>query len=243
MNTTLFPVTRIRKLRKDAARATELPDRVPQGWSKSTVDLDRLLACFPALRLREGFRLCAYQFHEGGNGNGFVWALRDHVPFPNPDNCPRVEDRFLEPPKPPGAVHVMEAIEGDGSPWSYMSASIFAREAAEFGAMWHGISWAVTNVLWRSPFLQEEPIQDVSGKYWFLPPEDERSEWEWVSESPEIWRPSCTFDFEGVTVSFLTWSELGQESIDLCEDRYGRGSYRLESGGRTIATGGGGFCW
>ena len=33
----------------------------------------------------------------------------------------------------------MQAIEGDGSPWSYLSASILSREAEEFGAMWHGV--------------------------------------------------------------------------------------------------------
>jgi hypothetical protein len=32
----------------------------------------------------------------------------------------------------------MDAIEGDGSAWSYLSASLFAREAAELGALWHG---------------------------------------------------------------------------------------------------------
>ena len=35
----------------------------------------------------------------------------------------------------------MQAIDGDGSLRSYFEASILARELAEFGAIWHGISW------------------------------------------------------------------------------------------------------
>jgi len=43
------------------------------------------------------------------------------------------------PPRPHGALDdFMDAIEGDGSAWSYLSASLFAREAAELGALWHG---------------------------------------------------------------------------------------------------------
>ena len=45
------------------------------------------------------------------------------------------------------AVPLMQAIEGDGSPWSYLSASILSREAAEFGAMWHGCDWSDQTIL------------------------------------------------------------------------------------------------
>jgi len=33
----------------------------------------------------------------------------------------------------------MDGIDGDGSGWSYLCASLFAREIAELGAMWHVI--------------------------------------------------------------------------------------------------------
>ena len=36
-----------------------------------------------------------------------------------------------------GAAPLMQATEDDGSPWSYLSASIIRREAAEFGTLWH----------------------------------------------------------------------------------------------------------
>ena len=45
----------------------------------------------------------------------------------------------------------MQAIEGDGSPWSYLSASILSREAVEFGAVWHGCVWSDQTILSKPP--------------------------------------------------------------------------------------------
>ena len=114
-----------------------------RGWYKSEADPNYILDCFPALHLKKGYILRAYQFSDGrGNGSGFVWAMPQAAPFPDYKDCPRLESHFLKPPKPPGALEsVMEAIEGDGSPMSYLCASIFAREVKEFGAVWHGCSW------------------------------------------------------------------------------------------------------
>jgi hypothetical protein len=86
-------------------------------------------------------------------------------------------------------------------------------------------------------------LQETTSESWHLSPDDERSEWEWGNPPPKIWRPSCTFDFDGVTVAFLTRSELGENAISMHVDRYGRGSTRFESEVTTIATGGGGFVW
>ena len=94
---------------------------------------------FKALRLKAGFALHAYEFRSGGNGNGIIWAVPADAPLLAPEDCPQLEDVFLGPPKPPGAIPLMQVIEGDGSPWSYLSASILGREAAEFGARWHGL--------------------------------------------------------------------------------------------------------
>ena len=81
-----------------------------------------------------GFALHAYDYREGSNGNGIIWAVPADARLVAPGECPRLEDTWLQPPRPPGGVRLMQAIEGDGSPWSYLSASILRREAAEFGA-------------------------------------------------------------------------------------------------------------
>ena len=106
-----------------------------------------LLGVFTALRVKPGFVLRAYQFRSGGNGNGVVWAMPTDALLPEPSECPRLTDQFLEPPKPPLALDdLMDAIEGDGTPWSYLSSSLFAREAQEVGAMWHGCHWSTHKI-------------------------------------------------------------------------------------------------
>jgi hypothetical protein len=63
-----------------------------------------LLRAFPALRPKEGYALRAYQYRDDGDGNGFVWAVPESAPFPDPETFPRVEGAFLQPPKPPGVA-------------------------------------------------------------------------------------------------------------------------------------------
>ena len=40
----------------------------------------------------------------------------------------------------------MDVIEDDGAPWSYLAASLVARELLEYGAMWHGIGWGTYEI-------------------------------------------------------------------------------------------------
>jgi len=73
MNTkTVFPIEKVQQLRDRAIEARTFEQIPPEGWSKSAVDPMRLLAVFSSLRIKEGYVLRAYQFREGGNGNGFV---------------------------------------------------------------------------------------------------------------------------------------------------------------------------
>src|SRR5262249_50736637 len=101
MSTRKFSAQRVNRLRTLGAAAGAVDRDVADGWSKSPVDPMNLLRVFDALRIRKGFVLRAYQFYSGGNGNGFVWAMPETVPFPDPNDCPKLEGRFLEPPMPP----------------------------------------------------------------------------------------------------------------------------------------------
>jgi hypothetical protein len=149
---TRFPVAQVHALADQAKAARAVPVEGLEGWTRSEVDPMRLLAVFTALRGKPGYVLRAYQYRMGGNGNGIVWAIPEGVLFPGPDACTRLAERFLNPPRPPGALDdCMEAIEGDGTPWSYLSASLFAREAAEFGAIWHGCSWSAHAIVGAAP--------------------------------------------------------------------------------------------
>lgn len=236
--TTTFTAKKITQLRQEASKAARLPDDVPEGWSKSAVDPMAVLAVFKPLRIKEGYVLRAYQFREGGNGNGFVWAMPVDAEFPDPEECPRIQGMFLEPPKPPLALDdIMDGIDGEGSPWSYMCASFFARAISEFGAMWHGCDWDTYHLLDDDPWKETEtgreddvkdPTDSVVGKKWLQP-------------RPSSWNPQVTQDGDRVTVTFFTLSELGGEVIYRHMDVYTPGSYKFEAKREQVATGGSGF--
>lgn len=237
--TTKFPIEEINRLRKRAQEASEVPVEGPQGWSKSETDPMKLLAVFSSLHLKEGLILRAYQFREGGNGNGMVWAMPEDAPFPDPEECPKLKDRFLGPPCPPGALdHVLKAIEGDGSPRSYLSASLFAREVAEFGAMWHGCDWSTHIIIGSAPW---ESPQSADEESMFEAPSGHPDDWEWLEDRPMDWQIQVSEGNDMVTVTFYTHSALGQETIYRHIDAYEQGSYLFKSEKKVVARGPGGY--
>jgi len=235
----IFPAKKINRIRKRAGKAAELPDNGPSGWSKSKVDPMSVLAVFKPLRIKDGFVLRAYQFREGGNGNGFVWAMPVDAEFPAPEDCPRLENIFLEPPKPPAALDdYMDAVDGDSSPWSYLCASLLARELAEFGAMWHGCNWSTHAIVDESPCKTVERSEEYDPDEETTPSPDE---WKWLESEPAEWSPQVSQEDERVTVTFITHSGLGEEAIYRNIDVYTPGEYRFKPERQQIATGPGGF--
>lgn len=208
-----FSLRRVNALRRAAARASTFPEEGPYGWRKSPVDPAALLGAFGPLRLKPGFVLRAYHFREGGNANGFVYALPADAPFPEPEECDQHGEHFLEPPIPPGALpDVMKAIDGDRSAWSYLCASIFARELTEFGAWWHGCEWSTHKILGDAP-LTDSPADG-----------DEAPEpWQWIEPAPENWLPTVVMG-DPIQVRFFTHTRLGSERVTRYIDDYGRHS-------------------
>jgi hypothetical protein len=199
----------------------------------------KLLAVFEPLRIKDGFVLRAYQYREGGNGNGVVWAMPLDTTFPNPDYCLRLEDRFLAPPKPTAAVDdVMEVIEGDGSPWSYLCASLLGREIYEFGAMWHGCSWGTHKILGKNPWAANKPSkrtwEDMLG---------DRAKWTWQESEPTQWSPQVTEDKNTMKVMFFTFSGLDMKMIYQHTDTFQKGRYCFTTHCIPIATGGRGYIY
>lgn len=237
--TTYFPIARVRALRERAERARRLPESISEGWNRSRLDPMRLLSAFPALGLNEGYILRAYQYRSGGNGNGIVWAMPRDADFPAAEEFPRLEENFLQPPKPPSAIDdVMQVIDGDGSPWSYLEASLFAREVAEFGAMLHGVSWGAYKILGEDPW-QGGPDGDLADIR--RHPAAGPDEWEWRDDSPADWRPSVTRIANEWLVQFIIYTGLGGQRIALSKDRYGAEGYQFESEVSVVASGPGGY--
>ncbi len=204
---------------------------MPRGWSLAPYDPNALFDAFPCLQLKDGYRLAAYQFHEGGNGNGFVFVTPADKGLPDPDQemeffWPSSGAPVLSPggtPLPEWAhADVARFLEGDGSPLSYFQASIFMRELQEMGAEWHGCSWATHEVLTSAGRIP-------------------RLKWEWNERRPRDWRPLVGQNPDGLRqVVFYSYSGLGQERILRHTDTFVEG-YQFNSVETAIALAGGGY--
>lgn len=208
------------------------------GWSVGDVAPARLVECFPCLSLGSGYDLRAYQYRAGGNGNGVVWA----VPTGSPVREPRelgAGDELANPPRPPEALDdYMTALDGDGSAWSYLCASVLARELSELGALWHGQPWYAETIIAAPPW-----IRPLSGDGIPAIEPASRDEWELHQPLPNDMRPHIRSDGTTVEVRFYTYSALGVQAIYEHEDLYDPSSYSPRSRQTTIATGPGGFIY
>jgi len=207
------------------------------GWCLSPYDPKPLVECFPHLQLRVGYRLAAYQFMTGGNGNGVVFALPEGRDLPPPleldldesagpwadmEDVPAWADRDLA-----------KYLEGDGSAQSYFEASLFMREAAEVGAMWHGCSWSTHTLISRSPSESPEVEDELRG--------GSLERLTWLEPAPTDWRPAVYVPEGGsVEVEFFTYSGLGREAIYRHRDTYSEG-YQFVATAQPVAEGPGGY--
>jgi hypothetical protein len=244
MKSVSFSIRRVNRLRRAAERARtadaqhpDLPtiESRPDGWSASTDKANELLRVFETLWLKTGFALHAYEFRAGSNGNGIIWAVPADAPLVAPDDCPRVEDAWLQPPRPPEAVPLMQAVEGDGSPWSYLSASILSREAAEFGAVWHGCVWSDQAILSKPPRQAEG--EDPS----YSPMKPNRDapvgNWTWCGAAPDTWKPTYADRGTIREVVLHIHNPIGGEEIYRATDTYPVGSYEGRTERTVLCTG------
>ena len=235
--TTTFTAHRVRQLRRKAARAAQVSeDRGSYKWSVSPINVMEVLAVFTSLRIRNGYTLNMYQYRSGGGGNGFVYAVPAEGEFPEPT---RLDYRLSNPPKPPNCLdHYMEAIEGDGTPLSYLQASILKRELKELGAEWHGCHWVEQYVLDRDPWKDERVsshgLQSLIGPQEF---------WHFQGQRLTDWQPTVVQDAQAVTVSMPIFGQVGSRTITRYIDSYRSGSYQFETEYEDIADGGGGIIW
>ena len=151
--------------------------------------------------------------------------------FPEPNKCPKLKDSALNCPRPPEALDdVMEAIEGDNSELSYISASIFAREISELGAIWHGCSWTSHEIIDKNYSSDEFSM-------------DEIDDWDWSEDKPKDWRPSVVRTEDKFIVNFYTYTGLLPEGIVRHTDIFAANSYRFTSDSKMIAESGGGYIY
>ena len=236
-----FSAAKVKEIREKAAKTVETPQDTPEGWAKSRVNPNKLLDVFTPLTMRKGFVLRAYTFREEQNGNGVVWAMPSNAEFPEPKDCPTLENHLLKAPKPFDALDdAMEAIEGDGSAWSYLAASLLRRELSEFGAVWHGSRWLTHTVLDDDPWKGGSAKPDELAMDKPTTPVDQ---WKWLEERPKSYVPEVKIEKDRVTVTFYTYSGLEKERIYRHVDTYRPGKYRPKVSEKMIAEGKGGFAF
>ena len=236
-----FSAAKIKEIREKAAKAVVMPEDTPEGWAKSRVNPNKLLDVFTPLKMRKGFVLRAYTFREEQNGNGVVWAMPSNAEFPEPKDCPTLENHLLKAPKPSEALDdAMEAIEGDNSAWSYLAASLLRREISEFGAVGTDARWVTHTV------LDDDPWKDGGAKSDDLAmdkPTTPADKWTWLKDRPKSYAPEVKIEKDRVTVTFYTFSGLEKERIYRHVDTYRPGKYRPKVEQTTIAEGKTGYAF
>lgn len=238
-----FPLADVQALRKAAADARQIPGNVPKTWSLSRRDPMRLLAVFDELRIKPGYVLRAYVRSTDHEAYGEVWAMPVDAPILTPEEYLEQRGKRVRRKTPAGFLpNVMEAIEGDGAPWSYLSASIFCREAGEFGAAWHSLGWSLHSLRDGPLKAHAKSTQEYRERRTelALTPLDH---WTWKEPPPTAWGPSYAETPDGATITLHTYSGYGQEGIYRSVDRYGRGSYVPETEVTKIAEGASGYCF
>ena len=246
MKSTAFEIARVNRLRQAAERARDLADQHQgpsrEGWFESTYNSSGLIRVFATLRLKPGFALRAYQYDGGIGRNGILWAVPTETSSVTPEECPDLEFMGLDsPPRPPRAVPLMQAIEGDETPWSYLSASILRREAAEFGAFWHGLDWTPQTILSKPPKQVDGPV--VSDGEGGQPGEAPASDWTWHSSAPKIWEPTVTERGATRKVVLHIYNPVGGEHIYRATDTYRADTYDCTTKTKALCSGSGGFCY
>jgi|GEM_PF-845763 len=207
------------------------------GWFLWDINEAAIFAIVPQLWLNPDWKLTARLFRQGGNGNGAVRAiLKTQEPS---DASTYTEGPFFSEYSP-GERPVEACLQGDGTPLSYLHASLLIREFREFGALWHGVVWGAYGLFdtlpenqWTWKTLQVELVGS----------DGQLASKERIFSSEQDWRPRVLMREDGtVIVTFFSTCSLGSTVLICHIDLYEQGSYQpVESHYICCATGLGGY--
>lgn len=203
-------------------KSVEVFDDNTDGWHRTSVNPEFIVRGFSQLSIKNSYTLRAYQYLEGGNGNGIVWAIPEDKILPDPYECIPLKEHFLDAPKPSFALDdFMEVINGDNTPLSYLQASIVYHELHELGAVWHGVSWGRDVIL---PLANDSELN---------------YEWEMLEDEPDIIEPHFYYGIEGnPVIVFYTINDIGTVTLSRYEHVFSKKDYTLEVKRTCIATAG-----
>ncbi len=244
-----FPIREVRRAKERAAQAARLGfDQEPVGW---TLDPSAVLNSFGCLHVKAGWKLLAYLWgdHLGGESRvvavpaGFdpvgaellpLGARAEVSPGEQPAQATEwgrpyvespIDDAFSLPRE--ARRRFMAAVEGDGSPWSHLCASLAVRQLIDYVASWHALyehDWFEHVILagWPPPrSALKEPVGALDGP------------------QPSLWRPAVWVGRGSTTVRFYTYrpATAVDEGVWMHEDRYEAHGYDPEVTNTLIAAG------
>lgn len=203
----------------------ELETYAPNGngqWFVSSANPGAALMKLPGLKLKPALRLVTYLLRAGTDGMGTVWAVPETL-----STTARLQKVLvgggtvgvaaLQIPQPEGALDdVMEALDGDRSPLSFVIASILRRELKEMGALGKSCDWSHHRLINTLPSQRK---------------------WQWrVPTPPKDLLPKVIIypDHQAAT-EFFTCRVTAPVAIYQHIDQYGAEHYKATSISRAIA--------
>jgi len=186
-------------------------------WFISTIDPAAAVNKLPGLSVKSGVRLITYLQRQQSGGMGVTWALPDLM-----STTARLEDALEAardsaiPPHPDGALgHIMDGIQGDQSPASFVAASLLLRELKEVGRTGQNCRWSHHRL--------------IAG----VPP---NHTWKWRTKAPTDFSPKIKIqDDRIVLVEFFTCRIASPIAIFRHFDQYTLKSYRPKTNDQVIA--------
>ncbi|MDX2239829.1 MAG: hypothetical protein NW224_04005 [Leptolyngbyaceae cyanobacterium bins.302] len=187
-------------------------------WFISSMNPGAALMKLPGVGLKPGMRLVTYLHRTGKDGIGSTWAVPE-----SKSTTAQLEQAlsqkcdFQHPPKPDAALaDVMEVIEGDRSPLSFVIASLLRRELQEFGTVGKFCNWA-----------HHRLIDAIPGQV----------QWEWRVKQPQDLSPKVlVYPDQKVAIEFFTCRVTAPVAIFQHIDQYPANQYKAASADRAIAT-------
>jgi hypothetical protein len=186
-------------------------------WFISSANPGDALMKLPGLFLKPDWRLVCYLYRTPNDGTGITWAVPEML-----STTAQLEKALAaspdrdHPPRPQGALpDVMEAIEGDRSPATYVVASILRRELKELGALGNSCNWTHHRLI-------NTPPTQVS--------------WQWKIDQPKDLSPKVRVFPDGKTaIEFFTCRVVAPVAIFQHIDQYPNGHYKATCLDRPVA--------
>ncbi|MBD0267153.1 MAG: hypothetical protein ICV77_02555 [Cyanobacteria bacterium Co-bin8] len=184
-------------------------------WYISTIDPADALFKLPGLWTKAGIRLVTYLQRQPEGGLGLTWAMPELLSTTEHLEA-AIATAGTNPPHPVGALpNVVEALEGDGSLSSFLSASIFLRELREFGRFGNQARWT------HHRFVDA------------VPP---KANWQWRTKPPQDLAPKVVTLPDGqIVVEFFSCRVVKPIALFRHVDRYSPNSYQAQNADQVIA--------